>query len=149
MEEAGDNFLLPFLKQLCHNLSASNAVEGECFSLFRSLLVNRFPNSFTNSNVRIQELDDSMEEDDEDGPIVLSTEDFEAALARSSSTNNSSADSSIPMDIRQAYPLLVAATMHHQQEDILMACARILDEKTDVSLVREAAAYLEEVEQRK
>lgn len=90
-----------------------------------------------------------MEEDDEDGPIVLSTEDFEAALARSSSTNNSSADSSIPMDIRQAYPLLVAATMHHQQEDILMACARILDEKTDVSLVREAAAYLEEVEQRK
>jgi hypothetical protein len=33
-----------------------------------------------------------------------------------------------------------------QQEDVVMCAARILDEKKDVSLVREAAAYLEEVE---
>ena len=31
-------------------------------------------------------------------------------------------------------------------EDEVMACARILDEAKDVSLVREAAAYLKEVE---
>mmetsp|Transcript_26536 Transcript_26536/g.31305 ORF Transcript_26536/g.31305 Transcript_26536/m.31305 type:complete len:94 (+) Transcript_26536:75-356(+) len=45
------------------------------------------------------------------------------------------------------YPLLFAAmTIVEELEDVLMACARILDERLDVSLVREAAAYLEEVE---
>ena len=34
-------------------------------------------------------------------------------------------------------------------EDEVMACARILDLRQDVSLVREAAAYLEQVEAHK
>jgi hypothetical protein len=46
--------------------------------------------------------------------------------------------------IRQKYPILAAAVL--ETEDILMTCARALDEAKDVSLVREAAAYLEQVE---
>jgi hypothetical protein len=46
--------------------------------------------------------------------------------------------------IRQRYPILAAAVL--ETEDILMTCARALDEAKDVSLVREAAAYLEQVE---
>ena len=42
------------------------------------------------------------------------------------------------------YPLLFAAMS--PQEDVVMCAARVLDEQRDVSLVREAAAYLEEVE---
>jgi A1 cistron-splicing factor AAR2 len=42
------------------------------------------------------------------------------------------------------YPFLFAAISN--DEDIVMACARILDEQRDVTLVREAAAYLEDVE---
>ena len=52
-----------------------------------------------------------------------------------------------PLDHRTRYPLLFAAMQPH--EDILMVCARALDTQTDVSLVREAAKYLEEVEARK
>jgi AAR2 protein len=46
--------------------------------------------------------------------------------------------------IRQRYPILAAAVL--DTEDIVMTCARALDEAKDVSLVREAAAYLEQVE---
>ena len=45
---------------------------------------------------------------------------------------------------RTSYPLLFAAMA--PQEDVVMCAARCLDEQRDVSLVREAAAYLEEVE---
>jgi A1 cistron-splicing factor AAR2 len=45
---------------------------------------------------------------------------------------------------RGQYPFLFAAVSN--DEDIIMACARILDEQRDVTLVREAAAYLEDVE---
>lgn len=45
---------------------------------------------------------------------------------------------------RSLYPLLFAATLEH--EDVLMACARILDESVDASLLREVTAYLENVE---
>jgi A1 cistron-splicing factor AAR2 len=82
--------------------------------------------------------------DEEDAPIIVSTQDIEASLARSSAYANN--NNQVPMEIRQTYPLLVAAMM--PQEDILMACARALDDAADVSLVREAAAYLEQVEQR-
>ena len=49
--------------------------------------------------------------------------------------------------LRLKFPLLYAAILPH--EDITMLCARVLDEQTDVSLVREAASYLEEVESKK
>jgi hypothetical protein len=88
--------------------------------------------------------------DDEDGPVVVSSSDVEASIARSSkehfdSQNYSTLFSNVSHhEHRQSYPLLYAAIT--PQEDVVMACARILDAGNDVSLVREAAAYLEEVE---
>lgn len=82
--------------------------------------------------------------DDDEGPVIVSEEDVAASLARSSHIEGISASS---QEIRKTYPLLVAAMQPH--EDILMTCARALSDATDVSLVREAASYLENVEQRK
>ncbi len=90
------------------------------------------------------------EEDDEDGPVVVSSEEIEASMARSAagvSTASTTNDLQIKQQLQKDYPLLAAAIM--PSEDVLMTCARALDEKTDVSLVREAAAYLENVEQRR
>ena len=87
-------------------------------------------------------------EDDSDGPVVVDMKDVQASLARSSqSPFPNPSRTSLPCRVVEKYPLLVAAIQPH--EDILMTCARALDEKQDVSLVREAAAYLEEIEQRK
>jgi hypothetical protein len=98
-------------------------------------------------------LDD--ESDDEDGPVIVSCDDVEASLARSCveavqaqkfhrDQSNLSAGNE---KHRQCYPLLFAAMS--PQEDIVMTCARVLEEAKDVSLVRQAAAYLEEVEARR
>jgi len=87
---------------------------------------------------------ESEVDDDEDGPVVISSDEVEASLARSS--DYVFAKPEYPQQHQQTYPLLFASIM--PQEDILMACARILDEAGDVSLVREAAAYLEQVESR-
>ncbi len=83
------------------------------------------------------------DDEDEDGPVVVSSEEIEASMARSSSTAVVIGTPS--QQLLKDYPLLAAAIM--PSEDVLMTCARALDEKTDVSLVREAAAYLQEVEQ--
>lgn len=173
MDEAGNNFLLPLLKQLCQTLSKSKVVDEEQWSSFQSLLMNRFPNSFVyqshdyndtaNNSSQHHLMEEAMDwdvgddhyGDDEDGPVIVATEDIQASLARSSATSfrqqqqqqQQHAKSDIPMEVKKAYPLLVASIM--PQEDILMTCARALDDARDVSLVREAAAYLEEVEQQK
>ena len=91
--------------------------------------------------------------DDDDGPVIVSEEDVEASLARSAATSRPMQASS-PMQMskedksnRKKYPLIYAAMA--PQEDIVMTCARVLDDATDVSLVREAAAYLEEVERKR
>jgi A1 cistron-splicing factor AAR2 len=48
------------------------------------------------------------------------------------------------------YPLLLAAMDSScGKEDIMMTCARALHDAVDVSLVREAAEYLEDVELKK
>jgi A1 cistron-splicing factor AAR2 len=143
---------------------------------FQHVLENKFPQTFkiqelssrdhhdSNDNDHFSEDDDDDDDDamvmlgdddvdvdvdDEDGPVMVSVEEIEASLARSAETtnnnNNQRTSSSIPNEIQTAYPLLTAAVMPN--EDILMTCARALDEKNDVSLVREAAAYLEQVEQ--
>ena len=106
-------------------------------------------NKVTGDNMDI-DMDDYDDDDDEDGPVMVSSEDIEASLARSSSYAATAATSggmtnTDVLQLRRDYPLLAAAVM--PREDVLMTCARALDEKTDVSLVREAAAYLEEVEQ--
>ena len=94
-----------------------------------------------------------MDDEDEDGPVVVPSEDIEASLARSSAAAAASVGgtnqimATVPNDIRVRYPILSAAIM--PTEDIVMTCARALDEQNDVSLVREAATYLEEIEQYK
>jgi A1 cistron-splicing factor AAR2 len=89
------------------------------------------------------------DEDDDDGPVIIPYEDVEASLARSTllKTINQRHQLQVGKAQRQQcekYPLLYAAMS--SGEDEVMACARILDEARDVSLVREAASYLEEVE---
>lgn len=129
----------------------------------------RQSNPVRGSTISAAEMDMDYDEDDEDGPTVVSAEEVEASLARSAAEDarlaSSRALAGLPAvsgevvgrrcdsnsigdggekEHRQRFPLLFASII--AGEDVLMACARILDEKTDVSLVREAAAYLEEVE---
>jgi len=85
----------------------------------------------------------SGENDNEDNPVIVSLENVEAALARDQAKPAYSRVE-YPLHIRERFPILFSAMMHH--EDVLMTCARALDEAKDVSLVREAAAYLEQVE---
>lgn len=88
------------------------------------------------------------ESDDEDGPVIVSMEEYDASMSRLSKdlTLQESPQQHISYStyIRSSYPLLFAAMAPN--EDVMMTCARILDDKLDVSLVREAAAYLENVE---
>jgi hypothetical protein len=93
-------------------------------------------------DAKIEELK-SYQEDDEsdDEPVVLSNEDIEASLARSAGV---ASNAGYPVELHRTYPLLFASVQPH--EDVIMACSRILDTRVDVSLVREAAAYLAEVE---
>ena len=149
LEVSDGNFLVSSLKRLCLHASQVKALQ-ETSSMFQILLANRFPNSFA-ANDFIQEMDEgggSSDDDDdsEDGPVIVPGDDVEASLTRSSAASSLQV-SSFSSEIRQAYPLLVAAIMPH--EDIIMTCARALDEAVDVSVVREAAAYLEEMQQQK
>ena len=89
--------------------------------------------------------DDDENDDEEDGPVMIPYDKIEASLARYSSDATKRLEVGAEQQQKKAeYPLLFAAIS--PVEDEVMACARILDEAKDVSLVREAAAYLEEVE---
>lgn len=109
-------------------------------------------------DVRIPYFDsdgDDDEEDDDDGPVVVAEADVEASLERSAATTQASAQVGHSISVeedssnRKKFPLIFAAMS--PQEDILMCCARILDpqERNDVTLIREAAAYLEAVESKR
>jgi A1 cistron-splicing factor AAR2 len=95
---------------------------------------------------------DEDDDSDEDGPVIVEMQDVQAsyeriaALSRSTLTLHNDSDHDHDSDRRHRvqYPFLFAAISN--DEDIVMACARILDEQRDVTLVREAAAYLEDVE---
>ena len=155
VDEVGNNFLLPSLRTLCHNMTQAEIVNEGSMLEFQRLLSNKFP-CLLILNEECAEAEDEwidrhdtheMENDsDSDAPVVVDMVDVEASLARSAG-EKSSGRSTLPLAVQMGYPLLVAAILPH--EDILMTCARALDEKNDVSLVREAAAYLEEVEQRR
>jgi hypothetical protein len=159
--------LIPSLQSLSQKLSASRIAldNPESLQRFASLLNNHFPHSFgtpcgeemeeedimavdtapQRRDMRYYDSEEGEEDDDEDGPVMVAEEDIQASLERSSGASNPRND--IPFEVQSRYPLLLAAIQDH--EDILMTCARALDEKKDVSLVREAAAYLEETELRK
>ena len=93
---------------------------------------------------------------DDDGPIIVPLHEIEESKSRAeilSMESNSKRDksrqsmsSAIDNDAetRMKFPLLFSSVS--PKEDILMTCARVLDEKKDASLVREAAAYLEDLE---
>jgi AAR2 protein len=94
------------------------------------------------------------DDDDSDGPVVIAVEEVEESISRSRMLFTES----FPFDstgvvghnrdwLRERYPLLLAAMeSSSSKEDVVMTCARVLYDASDVSLVREAAAYLEEVE---
>ena len=101
-------------------------------------------------------------DDDDDVPVVVSTEEIEDSLTRSQEYSNEleryyhatkSTDLIQGPDrkvLQEHYPLLLAAVDSSSgKEDVLMTCARVLYDAVDASLVREAAAYLEDVESKK
>ncbi len=104
----------------------------------------------------LREMYMNMDDDDdvdEDGPVIVPYEEVQACMDRSSSLTSNAIQSKTSGShetnnlLEEKYPFLFAATIATQsKEDILMTCARILDEQSDVTLVREAAAYLEEIE---
>lgn len=96
----------------------------------------------------------NYDEDEEDGPMMVPWEDVQASMERSQRENDALTKQDhigIPNQVNDdrerhsgTYPLLFAAM--REKEDVVMTCARILGDGNDVSLVREAAAYLEQVE---
>lgn len=101
-----------------------------------------------NCNYRFDQLLDDFE--GEEGPAIVPYKDIEDFLDRSSLLTNQK-QFSIEEDVRdrdveRAYPCLFAAKAGNPHEDIFMTCARILESASDVSLVREAAAYLQQME---
>lgn len=88
-------------------------------------------------------------DDESDAPVIVDIGEVEASLARSANARmpGPNGHRDLPSVVIEHYPLLVAAILPH--EDILMTCARALDEKNDVSLVRQSAAYLEDFERQK
>lgn len=172
VEFSGDNFLVPAFQQLVSTVTKiprkSNDLSA-ALDRFHTLLNDKFPDHFaiddddhdngqkneSNEMVvdRMGEVMDAVDDDDEDAPLVVDADEVEASMVRSSkmaklrrSTVNSE---QYDRSVRKQYPLLFAAMDAASTEDVLMTCARALDEANDVSLVREAAAYLEEVEAKK
>jgi hypothetical protein len=148
LEVSEGTFLFTYFKRVTGSilLSSGRTVLKDALSSFRRILMNRFPTFFSD---QFLDPDCNMDmvqgvlfdDDDDDGPIVVAEEEFSAAMARSSPLEALAT----PKDIQERFPLLVAAVQTH--EDILMTCARALDEASDVSLVREAASYLQTIEQ--
>ena len=151
--------------------TSRNRLSAAAHQFFR-LLVSRFPNTFSEGDFEHfvessvvhrseqctegetrgkpydhNDNDDIFDEgDDDDPPVVVDQSDIDASMSRSIA-GASLRPLEIPIHVRRSYPLLVASMAPN--EDIVMTCARILGDALDVSLVREAAAYLEAVEQRK
>jgi hypothetical protein len=92
------------------------------------------------SDIESDQCDEDLDEES-DPPVILTSDEIEAAMDR---TKNTTPQKASDGGIRALYPLLFAATLEH--EDVLMACARLLDESIDASLLREVTNYLENVE---
>lgn len=157
-ELSGDSFFIPMLRQLMRTTleaSRDSAFLATDRAILSNLLTQKFPNHFSSENQeenRNNQVSMSLDdENDDEGPAVVELEEVEASIHRSEQLlqhrrqPNDSQDYNL---LRDRYPLLFAA-MQPDTEDVLMTCARALDAANDVSLVREAAAYLEEVEAKK
>mmetsp|Transcript_23145 Transcript_23145/g.34459 ORF Transcript_23145/g.34459 Transcript_23145/m.34459 type:complete len:547 (+) Transcript_23145:68-1708(+) len=158
-EFVGGNFLLPAIKRLCD--LTKNQTENKTLQIRTNELLNQLHSkipSFSYNNERednSREVDEIMyesgggDDDDDDGPIVVSMDEITASMERTSASMTKMQKNFEDSDRVHAskYPFLFASKI--DDEDILMTVARILDEKNDVTAVREAAAYLEEVESQK
>jgi len=90
---------------------------------------------------------DGPSSDLEDSPVVVPYHEIESSAARLPTVEISSGATQpgfVLEDVQRRFPLLYASVA--PVEDIVMACARILEEASDVSAVREAAAYLQDIE---
>ena len=84
--------------------------------------------------------------DDEEGPVVIPSSEIEYSMQRSELLLSKAMpviDDDRLKYLQKKYPFLTSSIS--PKEDIMMTCARILDEKKDASLVREAATFLEEI----
>eukprot|EP00545_Synedropsis_sp_CCMP1620_P010473 CAMPEP_0119020376 /NCGR_PEP_ID=MMETSP1176-20130426/23933_1 /TAXON_ID=265551 /ORGANISM="Synedropsis recta cf, Strain CCMP1620" /LENGTH=193 /DNA_ID=CAMNT_0006974793 /DNA_START=85 /DNA_END=666 /DNA_ORIENTATION=+ len=153
-EYSGDNFFLSAVTRLVNGLQASNSelLQRKAAELSKAastvLTALAFQNEQAECGTFKPHENNPMEEehDSDDGPMIVSVEECEASLARSAGCPNP-AKRGYPPEHPRKYPFLFASIQPH--EDVLMACSRALDMHVDVSLVREAAAYLEEVEAHK
>jgi hypothetical protein len=143
---SGDNFFRPAIFRCIHNLEISQdtmlhnialEMKTEAKRLFSSLAEDDFHN---NGYIHGENLEQGIKIDDEDEPTVVSQEEYNSLISTSQLPLQKL---EYPKDWRLKYPFLFAAMQPH--EDILMVCARALDSKCDVSLVREAADFLEQV----
>lgn len=150
------NFLFPSIQRLCLLCEKQSEKNQILANIAGDLLQNIrkiFPDLIDSEMESIDRGSFKSEEEeysDEDDPIVVPFEEVEASIGRSSKNKASRFSSHAVLgDDKKSiysskYPFLFASIM--EDEDILMTCARILDEKSDVTVVREAALYLEEVE---
>lgn len=150
---------MPCLKALSRNTERSRITDEQQALQFERLLCNKFPSLmvlhadeeeeyFRSPSFNGGGSDIPVDSDDEsDAPVVVDMEDVQESLKRTHETTFPGGGGTLKglsTATASRYPLLVAAILPH--EDILMTCARALDEKRDVSVVREAAAYLEDME---
>lgn len=148
-------FLFSSIGRLCNNCK----IESQYQNLVNNAneLMKQFETSFPQYKIDIEtdnasakdngnyiNMDEDEVEDDEDSPIVVPFDEVEASMVRCSHIPKTQSITHDDTAYASKYPFLFASMI--DDEDILMACARILDEQTDVTAVREAAAYLEEVE---
>ena len=139
-----DRFQLELASSLSSMNDADMEIDQEC-----PPIVYESNETKKSSTQQTRDLAEHDFDDDEDGPVIVPYDEFESSLSRSAALSNSAQKHTQMEDVKDAkyrheYPLLFAAMSPH--EDVLMCAARVLDEQRDVSLVREAAAYLEKVE---
>lgn len=138
--------LIHAMRRLCQNCSTC-AQEQSSLNTCSQNLMNQIDKIFGYDTVYLQnDLDsnDDSDNDEEDSPIIVPLEEIEEAMNRPTTNYQVTPDTSKYV---QNYPFLFASLC--PGEDVLMACARILDERNDVTLVREAAHYLDNVESKK
>jgi len=85
-------------------------------------------------------------EDDDEQPVIVSMEEYELSMTRIQTFDQRDyIDKEQEQKYSKMYPFLFAAQQQNH-EDIVMACARIIEDGSDDLLIREATAYLNDVE---
>lgn len=138
--------LIHAMRRLCQNCSTC-AQEQSSLNTCSQNLMNQINQIFGHDTGYLHnDLDsnDDSDHDEEDSPIIVPLEEIEEAMNRPTTKYQVTPDAST---YAKKYPFLFASLC--PGEDVLMACARILDERNDVTLVREAAHYLDNVESKK